>query len=161
MNGCNLRGFLIASDHEISTIEKSSSQFKCENGGSVFYFPSHFDTFQNIKITMPTTCSVYLRCDDKEYFLGTNEYILFPNSSLPLSYPFLAYRQKNSYLFIPKTEDIFITYESSILSKEYKEELDKQTLYPYHSTYHLQNDKMYCYEKNHVHQPIQNRIEYK
>ena len=162
MNGCNLRGFLLVSNGIMSTIKKSIYNFKKEENGYIFYFPHHFDTFQNITISCNEKVDIFLKNNDEEYYLGTNEYTIFPNSSIPPSFPFFAYRKLNSYLYIPNQNqmNITISFESSILSKEYKEELQIIDYFPYHSIFHLENNKIYSYEKNEVHQPIKNSIKY-
>jgi hypothetical protein len=166
MNGCNLRGFLIVSGGNMSTIAKSTDQFKKNRDGYTFYFPNTFDTFQNMQIFCSKEIPIYLKKGpNNEYYLGTNAYTIFPNTIIPLSYPFFAYRTVDNYLFVPITagEDLIITitYESSILNKETMEEINKISSFNYYSYIYLKNNELYTYKKDKIHAPISFSLEYR
>lgn len=164
MNSCNARGFLQIGGGDVVALKNLEHSFSKIEGGYIFYINSSFDVFQNavIKINENVTLNVYLKNDSESYFLGTTDYPIFPNTSFPLSFPFLSFRKRNSYIFIPCencTYTIDITYDALILKKETLKKLNEKQ-YPYFTYYVFKPDEIYQYEKDAVHKPIETSIEY-
>ena len=148
MNVCNLRGFLIASENKMGVIKKIKGSVTRTDRGYCFFFNESFDLFQNCLVTNTNTnsCSehnIYLRNDELNWniFLGTNFYTIFPNTCVPLSYPFFSYRAKHSYLYIEcdpdqnldNTPNFILTYDGGVLHKSLKTSYDSRDSFDYHS----------------------------
>jgi hypothetical protein len=131
----------------------------------MFVFSENFDTFQNgvFDVGNKKEYGVYLRNDvkDIDLYLGTTQYKIFPNTSVPLSFPYFSFLMPGSYLFVKTGSDypvINLTYDGGILDEHIKQ--NHETTYPYYSSYDLSQD---LYPYNHidnVHRPVVTTISY-
>ena len=165
MNGCNARGFLEVGGGNICILKNIQGGFTKMEGGYGFFFNESFDALQNAVIRGKNGLNVYLKNDLTNTFIyiGTTDYIIFPNTSLPLSFPFYSFRKPQSYLFIPYEGDdvkFSIYYEALMIKREMKEEISSKSSYPYNSVYHLRLGELYNFERDLVHKPIETSIDY-
>uniref|UniRef100_A0A6C0KSK5 Uncharacterized protein n=1 Tax=viral metagenome TaxID=1070528 RepID=A0A6C0KSK5_9ZZZZ len=164
MNSCNARGFLQLGGGDIASFKNLKDSFTPIEHGYKFVISDSFDVFQNahIKVKGNVILDVYLKNESESFLLGTTDYPIFPNTSFPPSYPLFCFRKRDFYLFIPTERSdykIEITYDASLLKKEAMQKLtDPQ--YPYASYYLLSSDKLYNFEKDAVHKPIETSIDY-
>ena len=166
MNSCNLRGFMIASSSKVCFSKNFNSVLTRGDGGFLYFFNDTFDTFQNgwFDVGNGKEYEVYLKNDRKNIsvYLGTTSYEIFPNTSLPVSFPFLSFMMKESYLFVKTGDDypvINITFDGGMVHKDTQNEF-AFTSYPYVSVYHVRASELYQYNKDKMHSPIITSITY-
>ena len=165
MNSCNARGFLQIGGGSTCVLKNVHGTFTSMEGGYAFFFNDCFDVFQNGRISLNNCIAdVYLKNDTTKdcVLLSSTDYIIFPNTSLPLSYPFFSFLKKGSYLFIQsekKDLSISIFYDALILKSALKDEIKGRCSYPYISIYELQSKEFYSFNKE-LHTQIETSIEY-
>jgi len=133
--------------------------------GFIFAFNENFDTFQNgvFDIGNKKEYEVYLKNDSKNIniLLGTTRYKIFPNTAVPLSFPYFSFLMPGSYLFVKTGNDypvVCLRYDAGILDESLK--TTHKTTYVYHSVHDLDRD-LYRYNHiNDVHRPIVKDITY-
>lgn len=168
MNSCNMRGFMVASGSKVCKTNNCKSTLTRGDGGFVFFFNEAFDTFQNgyFDVGNGKDYEVYLKNDHKNIsvYLGTTSYRIFPNTAIPLSFPFFTFMMKESYLFIKTGDDypvITLAFEGGGLHKDLKaNQPENEYHYNYHSIYEFQSSEMYNYENQTIHKPIITTIIY-
>lgn len=165
MNSCNLRGFMLLSGNKATLMKDCRTSLTRCTDGFIFSFNENFDTFQNgvFDVGNKKEYEVYLKNDSRNIniLLGTTQYKIFPNTVVPLSYPYFSFLMPGSYLFVKTGSDypvVYLTYDAGILDESLK--TPKETIYAYHSEYNLDRD---LYRYNHidnVHRPIIKDIRY-
>lgn len=134
MNDCNVRGFLqLDSDNDVAVVSCPREVTSHHKLGRQFSFNRNFDAIQNIKFTSDVCLPVFLRQGSQLQYLGTTEYLIFPNTSVPQSFPFFLFKDTaERYLLIPCGEQhqeltISVTYEGVIFKKKFQTLFDKNS----------------------------------
>lgn len=134
MNSCNFRGFLLASNANISTFYNLLSTMIKENKKLYFRIENLYDIIQNIRIDCNEVYKVYLTDKDKliVYELGDTSYPIFPNTFIPASEPLYIFllNEPVHYLMVDANVDykVNLTYDVSVLSQKEKQRIFDQGL---------------------------------
>jgi hypothetical protein len=164
MSSCNARGFLCISHADMTVVKNIKETFVRTENGYAFYFSDKFDAFQNGVIECDSTTNlfpIYLKNinDDGILSLGDVRYPLFPNTAMPLSFPFFYKQKKGSFLFIECPEskhDFSILYDGILLKSSFQ----LQNNYPYYSSIHANKQELFYFDKTSNSTPVQATICY-
>ena len=140
MSACNLRGFQFLSGEDVVSYTQFQNDLNIDKESGDFFFKidSKFDTIQNIKILskLGKHYQVYLSDKNKNiiYALGTSQFEIFPNTSLPYSEPFYNFLKPECGLLVKGVDvnDMLIMkFERSLLSVKLRDIISENCLKDY------------------------------